>query len=174
MQVNVGYEPGREGERGKPKSGFSNEEKTFRTVFSDRLLMSIFILHSKYRRGEVISRTFYQRKEEWNNKKKSRFIESLLLNLPIPLIYMRERSDGKIEVVDGQQRLGAVFDFFNNRYALTGLSILKDLNGKRFRDFETGDTVLQRKLEEYPFSVSVIKKESPPGIELEMFERLNR
>ena len=65
MQVNVGYEPGRESETGKPKSGLSNEEKTFWNVSSDRLLLSIFTLHRRYQRGEIISRTFYQRKEGW-------------------------------------------------------------------------------------------------------------
>jgi hypothetical protein len=160
MQLNVEYEPGREGKR----------KIVSRLVFSDRLLLSTFILHRKYQRGEIISRTFYQRKEKWNNQKKSRLIESMLLNIPIPLVYMMERSEGKIEVVDGQQRLDAVFDFFNKKYPLTGLTILKDLNGKNLKDLKTNDTALLRKLEEFELSVVVIKKESPKEIEMEIFK----
>jgi hypothetical protein len=115
-----------------------------------------------------------KRKKAWDIKKKSRLVESLLLNISIPMIYMVERTDGRIEVVDGQQRLDAIFDFLNNQYSLTGLSILKELNGKKFKDFEAVDTALQRKLEEYPLSILVIKRESPPGIGLEIFKRLNQ
>ena len=164
MQVNVEYEPGREDKR----------KNVSRLIFSDRMLLSTFTLYRKYQRGEIISRTFFQRKEKWNNQKKSRLIESLLLNIPIPLVYMRERSEGKIEVIDGQQRLEAIFDFFNNHYPLTGLTLLKHLNGKNLKDLKTKDTALLRKLEEFELSVMVIKNESPPEMEMEIFKRLNQ
>jgi len=149
-------------------------EKAHRTVFNDRMQKTVFDLHRKYRREEIVSRTFSSRKKGWDIKKKSMLIESLLLNIPIPMIYMVERADGKIEVVDGQQRLDAVFDFLDNRFPLTGLELLKELEGKKFMDLEAVDSALQRKLEEFPLSLSVIKRESPPGIELEIFKRLNQ
>ncbi len=164
MQKNVSCNQVRQDNIGKAK----------RLVFSDNFQFSIFILHRRYEKGEIISRTFSKRKENWNSEKKSRLIESLLINIPIPMIYMAERMDGKKEVIDGQQRLDAIFDFLNNRYPLMELTILKELNGKRFKDFEKDYTTLQRKLEEYPLSVLVIKKESPTYIGPEIFKRLNQ
>jgi hypothetical protein len=164
MQVNVEYEPGREDKR----------KNVSQRVFSDRMLLSTFTLYRKYQGGEIISRTFFQRKVTWDNTKKSKFVESMLLDIPIPLVYMMERSEGKIEVIDGQQRLEAVFDFFNNQYPLTGLTRLKHLNGKNLKDLKTNDTTLQRKLEDFQIPVMIIKNESPPGIDIEIFKRLNQ
>jgi len=164
MQVNVEYEPGREDKR----------KNASRLIFSDRMLLSTFILYRKHQRGEIILRTFFQKKETWDNTKKSKFIESMLLTIPIPMVCMMERSEGKIEVIDGQQRLEAVFDFFNNQYPLTGLTLLKHLNGKNLKDLKTNDTALLRRLEEFALSVAIIKNESPRGIEMEIFKRLNQ
>lgn len=148
--------------------------KNHQAVFYDRVMMTVFTLHRKYLRDEIISRTFSQKKKGWGIKKKSMLIESLLLNIPIPMIYMTERADGKIEIVDGQQRLDAIFDFLNNCFPLTGMETLKGLEGKKFIDLEIVDSSLQRKLEEFPLSLMVIKRESPPGTELEIFKRLNQ
>ncbi|MCU0287053.1 MAG: DUF262 domain-containing protein [Acidobacteria bacterium] len=149
-------------------------EKVHRSVFYDRMMMAVFTLYRKCQRNEIIARTFSREKKEWDIKKKSMLIEFLLLNIPIPMIYMTERSGGKIEIVDGQQRLNAIFDFLSSRFPLTGMEILKELEGKKFIDLETVDSSLQRKLEEFPLSLMIIKRESPPGIELEIFKRLNQ
>lgn len=164
MQVNVEYEPGREEKR----------KNASRLIFIDQMLLSTFTLYRKYQRGEIISRTFVQRKETWDNTKKSKLVESMLLNIPIPMVCMMERSADKIEVIDGQQRLEAIFDFFNNQYSLTGLTLLKHLNGKNLKDLKTNDTALLRKLEEFPIPVIIIKNESRPGIDMEIFKRLNQ
>lgn len=174
MQKNVGNDLTRDGDMSWVKSGFKNMEKIHRLVFSDRILLTVFTLHRKYERGEIISRTFSRRKKGWDNKKKSRLVESMLLNIPISVIYMAERPDGRLEIVDGQHRLDAVFDFLSNRFPLTELTILNDLNGKKFKDFEAVDTVLQRRLEEYSISVIIIKRESPANIRMEIFKRLNQ
>lgn len=149
-------------------------EKAQRMVINDRMMWTAFLLYRKYRGGEIISRAFYRQKKEWDIKKKSMLIESLLLTIPIPMIYTVEREDGKIEVVDGQQRLDAICDFLDNCFPLTGLALLKELEGKKFMDLEPVGSALQRRLEEYPLSLLVIKRESPPGIELEIFKRLNQ
>ena len=174
MQKNVGNNLSRDSDMGWVETGFNTMEKIHRVVFSDRIQLTVFTLHRKYERGEIISRTFSRRKKGWDNKKKSRLVESMLLDIPISVIYMAERADARIEIVDGQQRLDAVFDFLNNRFPLTGLTILKELNGKQFKDFEAADTVLQRKLEEYSFTAIIIKRESPAHIRQEIFKRLNQ
>ncbi|GMU40902.1 MAG: hypothetical protein AMXMBFR23_17680 [Chloroflexota bacterium] len=89
----------------------------------------------------------FQRREAWDLRRKSKFIESLLLNLPIPQIVLAERRDrrGSYLVIDGKQRLLALWRFgagANNSdddiepLRLTGLDIRKDLNGKTWADLE--------------------------------------
>jgi len=74
----------------------------------------------------------YQRRLRWDNKRKSRLIESLLMNVPIPPVFLFETELAQYEVVDGQQRLATIREFFNNEFVLSGLERWKDLNGRRF------------------------------------------
>jgi hypothetical protein len=84
-------------------------------------------------KGEVLNlRPEYQRRLRWNTLQKSRLIESLLLNIPIPPVFLYESDAARYEVMDGQQRLNAVREFIGGGYALTGLSVLKPLNGLRY------------------------------------------
>ena len=85
----------------------------------------------------------YQRRLRWNNKKKSLLIESFLLNIPVPPIFLFETDYNAYEVIDGRQRLDAVSSFLSNDYALTGLEYWPELNKKRFNDLPK---VLQRGL----------------------------
>jgi Protein of unknown function DUF262 len=79
----------------------------------------------------------------WNNRKKSLLIESFLLNIPVPPIFLFETDYNAYEVIDGQQRLDAVSSFLSNDYALTGLEYWPELNRKRFNSLPK---VLQRGL----------------------------
>lgn len=88
----------------------------------------------------------FQRRDAWQVYRKSRFIESLLLGLPIPQIVLAERKDarGKFIVLDGKQRLLSLLQFWGlgggsekNRYTLTGLEVRKDLNGKTLDNLKT-------------------------------------
>jgi len=85
----------------------------------------------------------YQRRLRWNNKKKSLLIESFLLNIPVPPIFLFETDYNAYEVIDGRQRLDAVSSFLANNYALTGLEYWSELNRKRFNGLPK---VLQRGL----------------------------
>ena len=73
----------------------------------------------------------YQRRLVWSDTRKSLFIESLLLNVPIPPVFLYEWDLGRYEVMDGQQRLNAIVSFYDNGFALTGLDKWRDLNGLR-------------------------------------------
>ncbi|GAA4479481.1 hypothetical protein GCM10023094_24670 [Rhodococcus olei] len=79
----------------------------------------------------------YQRRLRWPNKKKSLLIESFLLNIPVPPIYLYERDYNSYEVIDGRQRLDAISSFMANDFALSGLEYWPELNRKRFRDLPT-------------------------------------
>lgn len=77
----------------------------------------------------------YQRKFIWSQEKQSRFIESILLDLPIQyLFFADDKSDGKLEIVDGSQRIRTLVAFKDNDLELKGLNVLFSLNGYRFED----------------------------------------
>lgn len=112
----------------------------------------------------------FQRRQVWDQTKCSRLIESLLLNVPIPVCYFAELDDGSYSVIDGQQRLTAIYRFLNNEFPLRALKILPDINRKQFEDLEVS---YQRLLLSRTIRCIVILKESHPDIKFDVFERLN-
>ena len=70
----------------------------------------------------------YQRNYVWDNKKASMLVESIILNVPIPVIYVSEEKDSTWSVIDGLQRLNSLKKFFDGKFKLTGLEILSELN----------------------------------------------
>ncbi|MCU0289214.1 MAG: DUF262 domain-containing protein [Acidobacteria bacterium] len=150
-------------------SNFNHIDKSQRKVYIEKETYSIFESHRRYRRGEIDLQPDYQRKDVWTFKKKSRLIESVLLNIPIPVFYLAELENEKKEVVDGQQRLNSFFHFLENGYPLEKLDIL-DLNGNTFKQLPED---LQRKLEDYQLSFFIIKKESHKDIRFDVFQRVN-
>lgn len=127
-------------------------------------------LYEMWKDGELNIQPEFQRFEVWDSTKKSRLIESALLDVPIPPIYIAEENDNKYSVVDGQQRLRAFFDFFDGNLALRGLLVLRELNGKEFAELEKED---KSRLWNFTPHVIIIKKESHPDIKFEIFERFN-
>ena len=119
----------------------------------------------------------YQRRLVWDAGKRSRFIESLLLNVPIPPVFLYEWELSRYEVMDGQQRLTTVVDFYENGFALTGLERWSELSGYRYRDLP--DT-LQRGLDRRRLSATVLLVERPSEAQPQhgdvrklVFDRLN-
>ncbi|MES1973111.1 MAG: DUF262 domain-containing protein [Pseudomonadota bacterium] len=83
--------------------------------------------------GDILNiRPEYQRRLRWTATQKSRLIESLLLNIPVPPIFLYETSEARYEVMDGQQRLNAIKEYLEGDFALTGLQVLSPLNGLRY------------------------------------------
>ena len=74
----------------------------------------------------------YQRRSRWTNKQKSLLIESFLLNIPVPPIFLFEGDLARYEVMDGQQRLLAIREFFSNDFRLSSLSVLAPLNRRTY------------------------------------------
>jgi uncharacterized protein with ParB-like and HNH nuclease domain len=71
----------------------------------------------------------YQRRKRWTKKRQSQLIESLIVNIPIPPVVLYETSLSSYEVMDGQQRINAIRDFYSNKFKLTSLEIYPNLNG---------------------------------------------
>lgn len=74
----------------------------------------------------------YQRRHRWGVERKSRLIESFLMNVPVPPVFLYERDLARFEVMDGRQRLTALSNFYADEFALTGLQYWKDLNGRKY------------------------------------------
>lgn len=130
-------------------------------------------LHQLYKKGKLILQPTFQRKFVWDKKKSSRLIESILLKFPIPLIYLSEEKDGKYVVIDGQQRLQAIFSFIDglfNEKIFKLNKVLPKLNNKTFKELSEQD---QDIILDYSLACVVFKKQSDPNVKFEVFERLN-
>jgi len=117
----------------------------------------------------------YQRRLRWTNKKRSLLIESLLLNIPIPPIFLYEKEYNEYEVVDGRQRVEAVISFLKNNYHLTGLRYWNELNGKRYNDLPPilKKGLLRRSISSIVLLAETTKPTEDVDIRTVLFERLN-
>jgi hypothetical protein len=120
--------------------------------------------------GSIILADEFQRRRVWDDAKSSRLIESLLINVPIPVCYFAELEDGSYSVIDGQQRLTAIYRYLNNEFSLKSLKVRPDLNKKRFHDLGSVDS---RTIKNRSLRCIVILKESDPDIRFDVFDRLN-
>jgi uncharacterized protein with ParB-like and HNH nuclease domain len=134
---------------------------------NDRSLAEFHRWHTK---GRIVVDPEWQRKYVWDRRRASRLIESFLIDLPIPVIYLALNDEGKYEVIDGLQRLTSVFDFFNNKYPLTGLEILSDLNGMKFDQLSEE---LQGQLEDKTLRTFELAANTNKDLMFLIFERLN-
>ncbi len=126
--------------------------------------------------GELALQPNYQRNYVATDLIASKLIESILLDVPIPVVYLAEEQDGSYSVIDGQQRLTSFLSFLegkfpdNRPFKISGLKVLPELNRKLFTDL---DPELQKKIRSTTIHSIIIKKESNSDIKFEIFERLN-
>ena len=126
--------------------------------------------------GELLLQPTYQRNYVATDSIASKLIESILLDVPIPVVYLAEEQDGSYSVIDGQQRLTSFLAFLdgkfpdNRPFKLSGLKVLPEINRRFFTDL---DSELQKKIRSTTIHSIIIKKESNPDIKFEIFERLN-
>ena len=118
----------------------------------------------------------YQRNKVWDLQRKSRLIESLIMNIPIPPIFLYEVSPSKYEVMDGLQRISTIIDFLNNKFTLKGLEIWQELNGYLYKELipEIQAAIGSRYLSgSVILSDSKNTKEKQDELKRLVFERLN-
>ncbi len=118
----------------------------------------------------------YQRRHRWNVERKSRLIESFLMNVPVPPVFLYERDLARFEVMDGRQRLTTLSDFYENKFALTGLQYWSDLHGRTYSQLpsKVRDGINRR----YISSIILLKEtaateEQAAMLKKVVFERLN-
>jgi len=118
----------------------------------------------------------YQRRLVWDIKKKSKLIESLIINIPIPPIFLYEYDLYEYEVMDGQQRISTITSFLNDKFKLEGLEIWSELNNKSYSEL---DPQVQRSIKRRYISAIILLKETAnnefeeKALKQLIFERLN-
>ena len=113
----------------------------------------------------------YQRRFRWDNVRQSRLIESFLMNVPVPPVFLNEDKYGQYSVIDGKQRLTAIHAFLKGRLVLSGLEVFSDINGLNFDQLPSP---LQTVIRTRPTVRSVIiLRQSDEDVKFEVFNRLN-
>lgn len=146
--------------------GFPPDERKVVTQSYD---LSVQTLCEKWADGSLVLPDI-QREYVWDNPRASKLVESLLLNIPIPVLYFAETEDAKWEIFDGHQRIRSVVRFVNNEFRLSRLAVLGELNGRRFHQLPDRE---QRFLQTRMMRAVVISTDSHPNMKFEIFERLN-
>ena len=154
-------------------------------VDCEPLNYSVFELKRRYDRakedgakGILILDDSFQRKTVWTRKQKSQLIESLLLGIPIPYLYLYEGKYGNLIVIDGRQRLSAIFQFLDNKFALSNMEFITEIEGKKAKDLT--DNLIDKfenykaKIEDSHLHVIRVGYETPEIFKLKLFERVNQ
>lgn len=113
----------------------------------------------------------YQRDFVWDSTRQSRFIESLMIGLPIPYIFLAETPSGRYEIVDGSQRIRTLAAFLNNELKVQGLEKIPGLNKLCFSDLEISR---QRKFKNISLKMIVLSERTTDETKSDIFERINR
>lgn len=139
----------------------------------DKGFYTVFELKRRFDSKEkrIILDSEFQREDVWKADRKSELVESVLMGLPLPIFYFNQDKYGKLIVVDGRQRLTALFEYLNDTYSLIKLKILPRLNGLKFSQLPPH---LAGRLEDYQIQAHVILPPTPERIKFDIFDRVNR
>lgn len=113
----------------------------------------------------------YQRDFVWDEIRQSKLIESITLGLPIPIVFMAEDSNGRLEIVDGSQRIRALAAFLEDDLTLTALDRLTELNELKYSDLPKSR---QKKINNTPIRMIVLSEAATEEVRNDLFERINR
>ncbi|WP_218187145.1 MULTISPECIES: DUF262 domain-containing protein [unclassified Pseudomonas] len=144
--------------------------------FKDAVVLNadwtIETINLQIQKGNIDLQPGFQRRVAWDDERKSRLIESIIVGLPVPNIVLAENKDsrGKFIVIDGKQRLVAVSEYMQGTYKLKGLDMRPDLNSKAFNDLPQED---REHLENATIRSSVIRNWKDENFLYVTFFRLN-
>lgn len=182
---------------------FSNKRNQLKTLTIKKLSWTINDIYEKYLSGNLNLQPFYQRKAVWKSRKQTQFIESLIIGILTPPIYIAQLNEGSLigkptyEVVDGQQRLRAILYFFGLlddrikksntpasakapqhkklRLDKRGLVYYRDILGeKTYDDIVCENPEIIKKISSYTIDFYLITRETSPDIKYDIFARLNQ
>lgn len=153
------------------------------TINVERINSSVYELKRKFDRyldgGEKFNTLIldpdFQRNSVWSNKQNSLLIESVLLGIPLPMFYLVEDEQNNLIVIDGRQRLNALFSFLDekNGYKLSKLEFLDHLSNRDISEFTGNWSIYKARLEDTILSIYKIKRDTPEELKLQIFARLN-
>jgi len=143
------------------------EQRKLRTQAYDKAVSDLVRMMED---AEICLNPDYQREYIWTDQKASLLVESILLNVPIPVIYVAQEENDTWTVIDGLQRLNSLKRFFDGKFKLRGLEVIKELNGKYFKQLPPKSvSILRNGL----IRVIVVLFESHEEIKYDIFMRLN-
>jgi hypothetical protein len=162
-------------------------DKKRQEIRSDRYLMSVGEWISLYKDCDLEIYSEFTISARWSNAQKTRLIESILLGIPIPQIFVSQREDGVWDVIDGFQRLSTIYEFvgiLKDRVGnllpplvLEETNYLPSLMGKKWEDSEHPENSLtptQRlMIKRSKIDVNILIKENDPSAKYELFQRLH-
>ena len=164
---------------------FDFAEKSYVAVES--INCSVYELKRKYDRtradrlnnqevknGLILDESFQRTGSAWSAKQKCQLIESVIMDIPLPFIYLAETTKGNLVVIDGRQRLTALFEFLDNSYPLKYLTFVPQLNKKRVSDLTGNLETFKTKIEDAHLYIIKIKSTTPENLKLQIFSRVNR
>ena len=131
---------------------------------------SIDFLIQQFRENEFYIPDEYQRQYIWNHADKNRFVESILLGLPIPLMFFSDTEDGRCEIIDGAQRTQAMEEFMSGDLILSNLKKLTSLNGFSYNDIPA---YFRKKFDKTNMRIIVLSDDTTLEIRQEIFNRIN-
>lgn len=139
----------------------------------DKGFYTIFELKRRYDAKEkrIILDSNFQREDVWSTEKKAELVESVLMGLPLPIFYFNQDRYGRLIVVDGRQRLTALFQYMNDKFPLKKLKIMSKLNDRSFSQLPP---VYQSRIEDFQIQAHVILPPTPDRIKFDIFDRVNR
>lgn len=132
-------------------------------------------LFRQIEKGNINLDPKFQRREAWDIDRKSKFIESLLCNFPIPNVVLAEEknSKGRYVVIDGKQRLFTILSFLRDEFEIRGLTIRNDLNGAKYSDLVNNQSNDVNAIENYPIRTVIIRNWPDEDYLYTVFYRLN-
>lgn len=149
-----------------------NEEiiENSKRVYTDKKDFTLSNIREMFDEGDIIPQPDYQRDYVMDQKQASKLVESVLIGIPIPTVYLCEELDNTYSIIDGQQRMTSFVKYLKNEFALKGLEELTELNGKKFSELEKN---YQRNIKSSTLSSIILLKESQE-LKYEIFARLNQ
>lgn len=162
-----------EGDSTAFEQDIENELYPVEKINVDKGFFSVFELKRKHDANDprIVLDSDFQRENVWNRIRNSELVESVLMGLPLPFFYFNQDKYGRLIVVDGRQRLTALFSYMDNEYSLKGLKILTKYNGLKFSELPP---VQAGKIEDYQIQAHIIIPPTPERVKYDIFDRVNR
>ncbi len=149
---------------------FGGEALENRRIPILKIEQTILDLRRRLAAGTLDLRRQFRPDLVWPLEAQARLVESVLLRFPLPPVHVAEARDGSIRIIDGLQRLSSLLGFLEGNFALSGLRVLPELQGKRFPNMPIR---LRRRYEDTSLTVMLLRSGADPGLEAEVFDRMN-